>query len=183
MSIAFYIFSPNHAAPSKDTITQALHLKGWHVVFVEGREMKESTARILDYALLYGARSAKLLAQLKDLLRTGDEAAMDGLFENEEAAGCEISVKAPFDAREGYGEDGLEEFPHEVLEQVASGKSHYCIRTSAGRSRTSFDLQEAVWKSVGQLVDGLLEEPQMGEFFRVGPKGLETVYPPEPKEG
>jgi hypothetical protein len=184
MSIEFYVYSEKTAAPGFDTLRNALLEQGWHVAFIHPEEeMRERTAGIVSNDVIYGTRDLQVLQQVRTLLAKRDEKTLEDLFESEKVGGCGITASMGFDAKEEYGEDLPNNFPKNVLPLVERTRSRYTVRTSAGRGELAFELQVAAWETLGQLVEGLLEDPQSGRYLRMGPRGREVLHEAEAEEG
>jgi hypothetical protein len=53
---------------------------------------------------------------------------------------------------------------------MRGAKAKYWLCTRIRSSNLSFRFLEVVWRAVGQLRGGLLEDPQTGEYTRIKPR-------------
>lgn len=79
---------------------------------------------------------------------------------------------------DNFGDDYLDSLAGEIDQQFLDflrlSSTVYEIQTSAGRSDLSWRFQMAVCRTIAQLTEGLIEEPQMGEYFF--PKDAEKYF-------
>src|SRR5262245_35823524 len=183
MSIDLTVYSERPEPVQRAALAQALQRKGWHALFIDQGSMQELGAGAVDLDLVYGAKNAPVLKTVKDLLAGGAEQQLEALFADEEVGGCAVSATVPFDAGEEFGDELDAEVGPEIAQKILRAKSYYHIGTSAGRSDVAFRFQEAVWKTLGELVGGLLEDPQTGKYIQCGPKGEEVLAEVDDSEG
>jgi hypothetical protein len=108
--------------------------------------------------------------RLNELLRRSDKKKqLDRLFATEVLAYANVDAHAAADHYETFGDDYPDSLAGEIdrhfIDFMKSAKTVYEIQTSAGRSDLSWRFQMALCCVIAESVDGLIEEPQMGEFF------------------
>ena len=94
---------------------------------------------------------------------------LERLFAKEVLAYANVEVHRAPDYYETFGDDYPDSLAGEIdrhfLDYMKSAKTVYQIQTSAGRSDLSWRFQMALCCAIAEPVDGLIEEPQMGEYF------------------
>lgn len=172
MSYDLTLHSPSSRACSKTGLADALRDRGWYAVFPgDGDTVATGT--------LYGTRDRRHAEAVAAALAAEDAATLQPLIESEAVGLCELIVHVPFDFRAELEPDELEELveegPSRVIENMLAARSHYLLTTSLGRSDASLNLQTAVWEALGDLVLGLLEDPQEGRSILVTPEEREEL--------
>ncbi len=109
-------------------------------------------------------------ARLNEILRHGDKKQqLKRLFANEVIAYANVEGHRATDYYETFGDDYPDSLAGEIdrhfLDFIKSAKTVYEIQTSTGRSDLSWRFQMALCCAIAESVDGLIEEPQMGEYF------------------
>lgn len=109
-------------------------------------------------------------ARLHEILRHDDtKQQLERLFFNEVLAYANVEVHRAADYYGAFGDDYPDSLAGEIdrrfLDFMKSAKTVYEIQTSAGRSDLSWRFQMALCCAIAESVDGLIEEPQMGEYF------------------
>ena len=117
-------------------------------------------------------------ARLDEILKRGDKKQLDRLYAKEVFASAGFDVHRAADYYEMFDDDYLDsragEIDQHFIDFMKSAKTVYEIRTSAGRTDLSWRFQMALCRVIAESVDGLIEEPQMGELFF--PKDAERYF-------
>ncbi len=172
MSYDLVLSSPSDRAASRCALIEELRERGWYAVIPRERD---SGSDALSSGDVYAARKERDAGLLSQALEQDRVEALAPLFEQGALALCTISVKVPYSVREELESDELRELldegPQEVTAALLGARSRYFITTSAGRTEASLELQMAVWKALGDLVLGILEDPQEGTSLLATPDG------------
>lgn len=109
---------------------------------------------------------AKSAGEVRKAIERKDAAALKRLFREEAYGLAHLSVTDPADDDWAALTDPefLESVPAEHREAVKQATTWYEIETFASRNETSWELQEQLWRMIGVLTDGVMEDPQEGEF-------------------
>ena len=178
MSYDLFIYSDNDKAVAKEELKSELEKQGWKIAFLSGSADAILKAQgPMEESVVVAGWDAddKEVAQFEALASQGNIRELMKLAgESEAAVGCVVYVTIPYDYAAGYDVEELEEFKEmnspDYIEAVSKAKSHYYVRTAAGRSPLSFDYQEQVWRVIGDLAGGLIEDPQEGTHEIKAPK-------------
>jgi hypothetical protein len=109
-------------------------------------------------------------ARLDGILRGADkENQLEQLFADEVLASANVEAHDAADHYENFDDDYPDSLAGDIdqrfIDFMKSAKTVYEINTSAGSSDLSWRFQMALCCAIAELVDGLIEEPQMAEFF------------------
>jgi hypothetical protein len=180
MSVELYLYSTKPALAKRKALRDALGKKGWLVLFLDPLVMTERDINgTVGSELLYGSRDAGPLNRAREFVLERKEKKLEDLFEARAIGACALDATSPIKVRKSEVGEGV---PAEVAAEMTRTRSHYVVRTSAGRSSTSVGLQLAVWNALGERVGGLLSDPQSRECVRIGPKGRKILVPSEVAE-
>ncbi len=169
MSISYFVYSPNQQTVTRSRMTDRLRSKGWTVVFVDpDNQMRILPEGPITCDLLLAADSQETADRMKEMIRGGDEKALDGLYARNKAASCLVTAKQPYHFNDDHTESDAQEMAdaigNDAVEAMRGATSCYEIYSSAHRSRPSYRFQESVWETVGELAGGLMEDPQSGSY-------------------
>lgn len=164
MSIDLMVYAESNQPMTRDALRSGLSRLGWEVVFLQGDySMTPAEGDVIgDYEFILGCPSGSpILSVLQNIIASKDRDALDEMGEEMPVGGCALSV-----SENEYDDQCVPtEIRSDYLHAYKNAKTHYYIRTSAGRCSFSFDLQYAIWWAVGEATGGLLEDPQSGDFF------------------
>jgi len=183
MSVDLFVYSERPEPVPRAALAEALRRKGWHAIFLDQEHMKEVAGGALGNDLVYGTKKAAVLDRLRGLLKKGDDPKLEELFENEDAGGCGVYATGAFDPHAEMGEDLEGQVGPEIAGHLLKAKSHYTVGTAAGRTELSSEFQNTVWKTLGEVAGGVLEDPQTGEYLLSGPQGEKVLAEPDDSEG
>jgi hypothetical protein len=170
MSIELFVYAKKASTFGGDQLAAKLAEKDWHVFYMVPSGSRGVDKVALGDQLIYGARTVVQMEEGRKLIRSRREKELEKAFESGSIAACELTI-----CPEGAS-DGLDEsLPRKLMNLLAATKVTYCLRTSAGRSILSVELQNATWEAIGELSGGVLENPQEGSYFTVGAKGKKTL--------
>lgn len=165
MSCDFFVYSESGQAVSRSELTSAMRAVGWDIVFVDDFH-KMSLAqgdRVSEYEIIVGWETdPEVAAKVQGLLANRDREGLEKLFEEMTLGGCEIYVN------ENERDEDEECIPDDIRPDhrraLENAKLSYYLRTAAGRSPLSFVLQDVVWRAIGKVTRGLVEDPQTGKY-------------------
>jgi len=182
MSVDLMVYSRRPEPLQREALGKALRDKGWHSLFLEPEHLTEARGGTLDQEVVFAAKNTSDLEQLQKVL-AGDRNKLETLFEEGKVGGCGVSAAVPFNPRDEFG-DGLEKQVGGVIaEEILNANSLYNVTSSGGQTDLSAEFQEVVWKTLGALVGGLLEDPQTGEYIRCTPRGEEVLAAMDDSKG
>lgn len=170
MSIEFYVYSPLNLPLQGADLIRLLADGGWEAYLLEsGTPLTVAKSGQLENPIVVGCRRDGDIAKLKVAVESGSEPELEALLQGGYAASCVVYSTCPWKLDQEYDEEELEEFVESVgtagRKLLKSARSHYTVRTSAGRSDLSFALQDATWQCIGLLSKGLMEDPQSDEWW------------------
>lgn len=113
-----------------------------------GGESSAMSASAMSITLNVYAQAPFAEAELKKWLTNPKLATKRGDSHWEDLAGAEVIAETPAAYRR----------------KIADANVLYELETSASRSRASLDLQRTLWATIGTLTEGLVEDPQDGEY-------------------
>jgi hypothetical protein len=174
MSVDLFVYSVKSNGPKTGELVANLARKRWHTVLLDPSGSKESPTGFLKNHLIYGARTSDFLKEVRDLVRQRRKRELERSLQSEAVAYCELTASPSHPLEQVDGT-----LPPKVAKALMTAKTCYGLRTAAGRSLASVELQTAVWEMIGKLTGGLLEDPQEGSYFRMGPKGRNVLRKPE----
>lgn len=172
MSYELYIYSEHAQHLEKDRLRVKLHQEGWDVAFMasDGKLFYSSAGPLDTDTLIVGWEADdEGSQQFRHLIEEQD---VNGLtaFAQETSllASCAVFTIIPYSFAEEYTPAEVEELEDvmgaDYIREAQKAKTYYYLRTSAGRSPLSLELQEATWRAIGALVGGLSEDPQEGTW-------------------
>lgn len=165
MSYGVYVYSKSPKILDRKDLREKMNSHGRDVLFQKGySDAKVAVEGPMEDEIIVGWRPGQnSLEDVRRLIESNDASGLDDLYANQTLVGCEIWVECPYELPESELEDMAEYKSPEELEIVRTAKSHYSISTSAGRTPASFEFQEYVARSIAELTDGWVEDPQSGE--------------------
>ncbi|NIM04585.1 MAG: hypothetical protein GTO55_01535 [Armatimonadetes bacterium] len=165
MSISFFAYTEESKPIERKELTEAMAKSGWEIAYLSdwsGLTPAEGN-RLQDGDILIGwQQDSDLTAKIKAILDSGDEDALEPLGESEVLGVCSVGISDPHEDRDDFIPTDVSK---DIVEQLRQAKLCYELVTSAGRSDFSVEFQGAVWQVIGDVTDGLLEDPQLGEYY------------------
>ena len=166
MSVDLFLYSPRRDVPTRRQLWTLLEKKGWQVLFVsdwpnttiaeEGR---------LSNDLLIGCENAEGIAEVRALLSKGDVKAVDALLGQERFGNCALSIESPCEVDEDQIAETAEAIGKEAAGLMRQARTLYSLTWKGASTGKSGYLANEVWRILGKLCGGLLEDPQTGEGF------------------
>lgn len=172
MSLDLYIHCQSPRGLTTEQVFDALTVRQFGAALFEDYiTFKPAPAGPLKFCTILGWMPKSLdHARLNEILRHSDKKQqLEQLFTKEVLAYANVEVHRAADYYETFGDDYPDSLAGEIdrqfLDFMKSAKTVYEIQTSAGRSDLSWRFQMALCCAIAESVDGLIEEPQMGEYF------------------
>ena len=177
MGVELYVYSPSESIVTSEELRHKLRSEGWDVRFVldQGKPFLEPAAEgpLTDLLDVMGwptcSDQGVLVAEAID---TRDLTSLQSLYDAGVVGTCGYGVESPYQFKEEIEDD--EEFEDEeenqepieasCLEAMKEAKTRYELRVRIRSSNESYRFMNVVWEAMGQLCDGLLVDPQSGEF-------------------
>lgn len=108
--------------------------------------------------------------QINEILRQTDKKQkLEELLAREVLACANVNVYRAVDYYAAFGDGYLDSLAGEIdlrfLNFMKSAETVYEIQTAAGRLDSSWRFQQSLCSAIADSVDGLIEEPQLGEYF------------------
>lgn len=115
----------------------------------------------------------KDVGQLRAAIVGNDKKILDQMYESEAYASVDLSVLTPDSAEwTSLAEpDALEGIPEKFQDTIRKSSSFYILRTHACRNDQSLELQQHLWRMIGVLTGGIIEDPQEGEVVDCAEEG------------
>lgn len=160
----FFIYSPSEQPVNKEDLKAELEKQGWKVFFaLGGHEIKEivsSNGPIENGAVLLTCESDnKNLPRFVEAVQNNDIETLNSMLENYKIDFCGLWW-SPFDFEKDYGsktwESNRDFYPEGAHEHLKQARTHYSFDVSYE------DFYLYVAQAIGDLVGGVLEDPQTG---------------------
>lgn len=173
MSLDLYVHCKSSKPVSTKQLTAALVARGiGAAIFEDYLQYKPLIAGPIKSCTILGWKQESFdLDRLTEILSSGDKKRLATLFSKELLAYANIASMDAAEFYQNFGEDYPDSLAGEIDQQfldfMNSSNTVYEIQTSAGRSDFSWRFQMALCGTIAELAEGLIEEPQMGEYFFV----------------
>lgn len=171
MSLDLYIHSKSSMIIASNQIIEGLSQKGFSsALFQDYLKYEPLNDESFEFCTALGWYPHALnKADLNQILQSDDKEKIESLYSKEIIGYCNITVYSASDYHKQYGDDYPDELVGEVHQEfidfMKNSKIVYELETSAGRSNFSVNFQTALCEILGNITQGLIEDPQMGEFF------------------
>jgi hypothetical protein len=177
MGVELYVYSPSEAIVASEELRQKLRSEGWDVRFVldQGKPVLEPAAEgplteLLDVMGWPSTWEKGILAA--EVIDSSDLKSLQALYDEGVVGTCGYRVESPYEFKEELvDEDGFEDEEEDqepidanLQEAMRNARTRYQIRVRIRSSNQSYKFMNIVWQAIGQLRDGLLVDPQTGEF-------------------
>lgn len=103
--------------------------------------------------------------------------------------GCALYITTPYCWADDFGDEDPTELEdtwgQAKLEARKKARTHYSLTVHGAQGQVSFDLQDAVWRAIGELQGGLLENPQSDDveiYEPDGAQGYRILHRNKPKD-
>lgn len=165
MSYGLHVYSKSAEILRRESLREKMNSRGWDVLFQQGfAHPAVAVDGPMEDEVIVGWRSGECsLERARGLIESSDSRALDELYRNQTLVGSEIWVECPYEIDPQELEDMAEFKSPEELGIVRSAKSHYSVSTAAGRTPASLEFQEHVARSIAELTQGWVDDPQSGE--------------------
>ena len=171
MSLDLYVHCKSPRRLTTEQLSAALAAHGiGAAIFEDYHEYKPAVAGPITFLHILGWKQKSFdLARLTEILSGGDKERLAPLFSKKILAYANVTAMDAAEYYQNFEEDYLDSFAGEIDQQffdfMKSANTVYEIQTSAGRSDLSSRFQMAVCCTIAELAEGLIEEPQMGDYF------------------
>ena len=170
MSISLFIYSPDPPL-EREAIIAACRNKQlsndlqWELAFLDhDGTVGPDTGTLRSQRILGWRPGANETADMRTLLATDNRAAIDDLYSNHEIAAVMLEVATRDQDEWPIDDELVEQTLPQFRDDVANAHTWYDLETDAHRNRLSFKLQEQLWRIIGVLSNGLMEDPQDGQY-------------------
>jgi hypothetical protein len=172
LSISVIVYSPDPPL-ERDLLVRTCsnaglpdHLR-WEIAFVgDDGALRPVQEGAMTSETIFGWRQDKNAAAVRAAIEGGDRAAVDAFYADDLVAAVWVDVRTRADA--SWDDEELEEAASVASEahrkEISSAATMYVVETSARRNDVSLDFQNLIWRSIGVLSNGLMEDPQEGEY-------------------
>ena len=169
MSHVMNVYSPRTPPLLKEELKAELERQGYIVAFYAGTstrgEMVSQSGPFDSSTKLAACKAASENAErFQMVVAAGDMPALIEMINALQVEWCEISSQVPYDISDSWGEDEIEELMDdydcgpEYVEALRRAKSEYAFSTSLFFD----DFMEKVWRAVGSIVGGILDDSERG---------------------
>lgn len=171
MSLDLYVHCKSPRPLSIEQLSAALVAHGiGAAIFEDYLEYKPAVGGPIKSCTILGWKQESFdLIRLTELLSGGDKKRLAPLFAKEVLAYANVAAMDSAEYYQNFGEDYPDSLAGEIDQQFLDfmklSNTVYEIETSAGRTELSWRFQMAVCCTIAELTEGLIEEPQMGEYF------------------
>lgn len=178
MSYGINVWSKSEKILDRKQIREKMRGYGWEILFQQG--FSSPTIAVegpVEDEIIVGWRPDDTdFEHVRRAIESSDRRALDFLYESEALVGCEIWVENPYDIDPGELEEMAEHKSPEEIEIIRAARSRYSVSTSAGQGPDSMEFQEYAARSIAELTDGWVEDPQSGESGTVDEIGMPTPW-------
>jgi len=177
MGVDLYVISPHESIVTSDELRRELRSQGWEVRLIldQGTPVLEPAVEgpLTDLLDVMGwETSSDKAAEVAEAIDSRDPKALQAFYDEGVVGTCGYGVVRHFvykeeledefeDEEESEDEESIEE---SCLEALKRAKTKYVLRVHVRSSNQSYKFLSAVWEAIGRLRDGLLVDPQSGEF-------------------
>ncbi len=171
MSYSVNVYSASRDTLSRESLRTKMNSCGWDILFQQGYfgNATVAVAGPMQNEVIVGWRTGKVSPDsVCDAIEGGDSSTLHRLYTDQILAGCEMWVECPYEIAPSELEEMAEYKAPEEIASIRRAKSRYAATTSAGRSSVSVEFQEHVARSIAELTDGWLENPETGEVGMPG---------------
>jgi hypothetical protein len=176
MGVDLYVFSPHEAVLTTEELRRELRSQGWEVRFVidQPRPELEPAAEgplteLLD--VMGWPTSSDKGTLVAGAIDRRDTNALQALYVEGVVGTCGYGVVCHFVYEEEFDDEEFDEEEEEeepidpsYLEAIKRAKTKYSLRVRVRSSNQSYKFLNMVWEAIGRLKDGLMMDPQSGEF-------------------
>ena len=171
MSVSLFIYSPQQPLTREQIISacrneHASADRQWEIAFLHYNGTPDPHTGALRHLqrILAWRRDTPQGERMRALLESDDRAAINELYANNKIATMTLDVVTR-DQKEWPVDDALiEHAPPELRDDIGNAHTWYGLETSARRNRLSLKCQEDLWATIGALSDGVMEDPQNGQY-------------------
>lgn len=151
------------------TLQAYLQTRGWQVFFAsdDGSLDPFDGVSIGDSVALGWHVSSSDSELVSDCLFRKNEPAVNALYDQDTIGSVAIFVDNNYKANPAALDEmkRISKATDKVIDRVSRSDLQYTLRTAAGRNALSLQLQEEIWRSLGSLTEGVLENPQTGKLL------------------
>lgn len=171
MSLDLYVHGKSSRRLTTEQLSAALAARGiGAAIFEDHLNFNPAPAGPIKFCTILGWKQESFdLTRLTEILSGEGTKLLAPLFAKEVLAYANVAAMDAADYYQNFGEDFLDSLAGEIDQQFLDfmklSNTVYEIQTSAGRSELSWRFQMAVCCTIADLSEGLIEEPQMGEYF------------------
>ncbi len=173
MSIEFLVYTRSLSVVPREKVVEILATGGWMVRFVDHHHALSTTQGLEDGLVLGCHRDSVAARELERTTGQFDYERLQPFYDREQLGSTGLCVHSPYSFSEGLPEDEMEELREQIeawaLEELLQAKQQFTLRTSAGRSLLSVELQFLVAVSIALVFGGVFEDPMNGVFRQFEP--------------
>ncbi|MCB9850794.1 MAG: hypothetical protein H6817_08825 [Phycisphaerales bacterium] len=170
MSVELFTYSGRSEVVERAALARQLQREGWDVLFVANWPDTELVVQgpCAD-DLIIGCKPTSDFAPIHNLILKKDSHEIEKLLGDHRYANCAMEIESPYDFSANYDDDDIDDLASdlgsEAVQAMKQAATMYCVRVHGMQNELSSYLQLAVWKSLGALCGGLMENPQTGETY------------------
>jgi hypothetical protein len=181
MGVDLYVYSPHETILTSEELRRELRSQGWEVRFVldQAKPVLEPAAEgpLTDLLDVMGWPTSSDKGTLAaEAIDRRDLKTLQSLYDEGVVGTCgygvvchyvyEEEVEDEFEDEEEFEDEDEDQGPIEAscLEAMKRAKTKYGVRVRIRSSNQSYKFMHVVWEAIGRLRDGLLVDPQSGEF-------------------
>lgn len=163
MSVDLCVYVKGPARLTRRALVDALRAVGWHAVFVDDSSTALPPDEEIAHDTLIAARSAEVCESARLALASDDHKRWASLSQENEIGSLWLSYDAEFSAEEVWPAKELRRL------EAAGGKAfagklrdsdaEYVLNSGSGCT-----VMDEVWRVLGQLTGGLMDDPQTGAW-------------------
>lgn len=180
MSLDLYVHCKSTRRLTAAQLTAALAASGiGAAIFEDYINYKPAKAGPIKLCTILGWKQESFdLTRLTEILSGDHKKRLARLFAKEVLAYAHVLAMDAAEYYQSFGEDYLDSLAGKIDQQFLDfmrlSNTVYEIATSTGRTDLSWRFQMAVCCTIAELTEGLIEEPQMGNYFF--PKDAEKYF-------
>lgn len=173
MSIVLYVYSPDPPL-TRGSIADFVRHEGlpeelrWETVFLRDPDALEpdGPGTVANQQVLAWRPRSPQAERIRAVLDARDRAGLEALYAEDAVASTWVDVVARGDERweDGVNEESIGAAPPPYRTAIENAACWYVVETSAARNDLSLEFQRELWIAIGVASNGVIEDPQEGEY-------------------
>lgn len=163
MSVCLFHYSPSAIIPHRTEVRAGLASQGWHLLFVSNWwNLTIADEGEVDQDLIIGCKKTEGITELSDLFARNDRTDIENLLATKPFGNCGISIDKSVILDETEVKKRSKRWSTEAIASLRAAKVLYYVEFKGASTANSGNLAGDLWRLLGKMFGGLLEDPQTG---------------------